>query len=322
MKNLRILLIGIGLLLLAACQPANLILACDKAQFIDHVILDVPVEQGGTLMPGVHFTKAWLVKNEGSCDWSLDYSLVQVGGPDMGEDAVVPLHDPVAAGETAEIAIRLTAPAEPGSYSAEWMLQNADGEQFGTGPNGDRPLSFEFVIPELPAGVVYDFTQMVCLARWDSDRASFLPCEGVDDEQGLQDGYVRVNSDPALEGSTRDNPPVIEVKPNNQASGSIAGFFPPITIQEGDRFAATIGCMDANPGCSVLFRLEAQFLDGGREVIAEWAEVSDEAPTDVSVDLSDLADQEVTLILVVQENGGRSLEAKAFWLDARVEHGR
>lgn len=306
-------------LLLAACQPANLAQSCDDAQFIDHVILDVPLEQGGVLMPGVHFTKAWQVKNEGSCDWSLDYSLVQVSGPDMGEDAVVPLHDPVAAGVTAEIAVRLTAPSEPGTYIAEWMLQNADGEQFGTGPNGDRPLSFEFVIPQLPAGVIYDFAQMVCLARWDSDRASFLPCEGSDDEQGLQDGYIRLNTNPALEGSTRDNPPVIEVKPNNQSGGSIAGFFPPITIQEGDRFAATIGCMDANPGCAVLFRLEAYFFSGGSEVIAEWAEVSDEAATDVSVDLSDLAGQEVTLVLVVQENGGRSLEAKAFWLDARVE---
>lgn len=310
---------ALAILLLAACQPANLAQACDDAQFIDHLILDVPVEQGGALMPGVHFTKAWEVKNEGTCDWSLDYSLVQVSGPDLGEDVLVPLHDPVAAGDTATIAVRLTAPAQPGTYRAEWMLQNAAGEQFGTGPQGDRPLSLEFTIPQLPAGVVYDFTQMTCLAIWDSARASFLPCEGSDDEQGLQSGYVRVNTNPALEGSTRDNPPVIEVKPNNGANGTISGWFPPITIQEGDHFAATIGCMDQNPGCAVLFRLEAHFFDSEPEVIAEWTEVSDEIPTDVSVDLSDLAGREVTLVLVVKENGGRSLEAKAFWLDARVE---
>lgn len=322
MKISAQLTLALVTLLLAACQPANLAQACDDAQFIDHVILDVPVEQGGVLMPGVHFTKAWQVKNEGSCDWSLDYSLIQISGPDMGEDSIVALHDAVAAGDTATIAVRLTAPAEPGTYTAEWMLQNADGEQFGTGPNGDRPLSLEFVIPQLPNGVVYNFAQIVCLAVWNSDRVRFLPCEGVDDEQGLQDGYVRVNTNPALEGSTRDNPPVIEVKPSNGANGTISGWFPPITIQEGDQFAATIGCMDQNPGCAVLFRLEAHFFDGEPEVIAEWEEVSDETPTDVSVDLSDLVGQEVTLVLVVQENGGRSLEAKAFWLDARIEMAR
>jgi hypothetical protein len=322
MKNPQTLILAACLLFLAACKPANITLACDKAQFIDHVIVDVPLEQGGALMPGTHFTKAWEVTNAGRCDWNLDYALVQVSGPDLGVDKTVTLADPVPAGESSQLSLRLTAPAEPGAYTAEWMLQNADGQQFGTGPDGDRPLTLEFVVPQLANGVIYDFTQSVCLARWDTKRATFLPCDGQDDDQGLQDGYVRVNESPALEGSTRDNSPVIEVKPNNQKGGWIAGFFPPITIHQGDHFAATIGCMDANPGCSVLFELDYQLADGTRAELAEWEQVSDETTADVSVDLSDLAGQEVTLILMVRENGGKSLEARAFWLDARLEQGR
>lgn len=310
-------------LLLAACQTASEAPAsvCDAAQLIDHIILDVPVEQGTTVMPGTHFTKAWQVLNEGECDWSADYSLVQVSGPELGAEAVTPLAA-VASGEEATLAVRLTAPSQPGDYAAEWMLQNAAGQQFGTGPEGDRPLSLEFSVAELPAGVRYDFTQSVCLARWDSDRATFLPCEGSDDEAGLQDGFVRVNADPALEGQTRNNPPVIEVKPNNQSGGWISGTFPPITIAEGDRFTATIGCMDQMAGCAVTYWLQALLPDGEVQTIAEWQEVADDISHEVSADLSAYAGQEVSLVLVVLENGGRSLEARAFWLNAVIHSGQ
>jgi hypothetical protein len=202
------------------------------------------------------------------------------------------------------------------------MLQNAAGQQFGTGPEGDRPLSLEFSVAELPAGVRYDFTQSVCLARWDSDRATFLPCEGSDDEAGLQDGFVRMNADPALEGQTRNNPPVIEVKPNNQIGGWISGTFPPITIADGDRFTATIGCMDQMPGCAVTYWLQALLPDGEVQTIAEWQEVADDISHEVSADLSAYAGQEVSLVLVVLENGSRSLEARAFWLNAVIHSGQ
>lgn len=312
----RLILLAIPWLLVA-CQAAAEapVSACDAAQLVDHIILDAPVEQGTTVMPGTHFTKAWQVLNEGTCDWSADYSLVQVSGPDLGAEPATPLAGAVASGEETTLAVRLTAPSQPGDYTVEWMLRNAAGEQFGTGPQGDRPLSLEFSVAALPAGVRYDFTQAVCLARWDSDRATFLPCEGSDDEAGLQDGYVRVNTDPALEGQTRNNPPVIEVKPNNQSGGWISGIFPPITIAAGDRFSATIGCMDQMPRCAVAYWLQALLPDGSVETIEEWYEEADDVSHEVSADLSAYAGREVSLVLVVLENGGRSLEARAFWLN-------
>lgn len=319
MKKSFFLIVFFGFLL-AACSPAPTSAACDSAQFVDHVILDVPVQEGTTVMPGTSFTKTWEVMNDGRCEWTTDYALVHTGGDPMGvADVVIDLPSAVASGQTIDISVPMTAPFASGSYTSEWMLRNADGDAFGVGPEGDRPLTVELVIPVLPAGVVYDFTQVVCLAQWHSDRATFLPCEGVDDEDGLMNGYVRLNTDPALEGSSRDNPPVIEMKPNNQQGGWLAGFFPPITVHEGDHFAATVGCLDGFPDCSVLFRLDYELEDGTHLTLAELPQVFDDVPGEFDVDLSSLAGQNVTLVLVVLENGGASREARGYWQDARLE---
>ncbi|MCL5428890.1 MAG: NBR1-Ig-like domain-containing protein [Chloroflexi bacterium] len=318
MKKPILLIASLGLLL-SACSAAPANAVCDNAQFVDHVILDVPVQQGATVMPGTLFTKTWQVLNNGQCEWTGDYALVQSGGEAMSAIEEVALPGVVASGETVDISVPMTAPSIAGSYTSEWMLRNAEGKLFGVGPEGERPLTVELVVPELPEGVVYDFNQVICLAQWHSNRAQFLSCEGVDDEEGLLDGYVRLNTDPALEGSTRGNPPVIEMKPNNQQGGWLAGFFPPITIQEGYHFLATVGCMDGEPDCSVLFRLDYELEDGTHATLIESPQVFDDIPGEIDVDLSSLAGQNVTLVLVVLENGGASREARGYWMDARLE---
>lgn len=307
--------------LFAACSAAPVSSTCDSAQFIDHVILDVPVQEGTVVMPGTLFTKTWQVLNDGQCDWTMEYALVHTAGDPMGAaDVAIDLPAAVPSGQTVDLSIPMVAPDEPGTYTSEWMLQNANGELFGFGPENDRPLTVELVVPELPAGVVYDFNQVVCLAQWHSNRATFLSCDGVDDEDGVLNGYVRLNTDPALEGSSRGNPPAIEMKPNNQQGGWLAGFFPPVTIHEGDHFLATVGCMEGFPDCSVLFRLDYELEDGTHGTLAELPQVFDDVPGEFDVDLSSLSGQGVTLVLVVLENDGVSREARGYWLNARVEN--
>lgn len=305
-------------LALAACSAVAPTAACDQASFIEHVILDVPVQEGTEVMPGTHFTKTWLVTNSGTCEWVEGYALVHSGGEPFGAAGEQAL-PPVAAGETVEISLRLTAPDRAGEYAGEWMLRNPAGALFGVGPDGDQPLEAALQVADLPAGVVYDFISVACLTRWDSARATFLPCEGEDDETGIFQGYLRVNPDPALEGSTLNNPAVLEMKPNNGSNGFIMGAFPPITIAEGDHFVATVGCMDLNPGCDVLFSVQAQLPNGSQQTLVEWVEEFDEISHEIRADLSDLAGQEVSLVLMLRENGGRSVEAKGFWLNPRIE---
>jgi hypothetical protein len=321
MSKQLIVLVYISLLL-AACSAAPTSFACDSAQFVDHVIVDVPVQNGSTVMPGTHFTKTWQILNDGRCEWTADYALVLNSSDGLGAEEVIFLPGAVAPGATIDISVPMTAPQEPGTYTSEWILRNADGDLFGVGPEGDRPLSIEVEVPLLGEGVIYDFNQVVCLAQWHSDRTTFLPCDGIDDENGLLEGYVRLNSGPALEGSTRGNPPAIEMKPNNQQGGWLAGFFPPITLEEGDRFYATVGCLDGFPDCSVMFRLDYELADGTHETLAELPEVFDDVAGEFDVDLSSLAGQDATLVLVVLENGGASLEARGYWLNARVEETR
>lgn len=319
----QVLLLAFFGFLLAACGSAAATAECDSAQFVDHVILDVPVQDGTEVMPGTLFTKTWELMNDGRCEWTMDYAFVQTGGNPLGApDVVMNLPNLVPSGQVVDISVPMVTPTEPGTYRSEWMMRNAQGETFGVGPQGDRPLSIELVVPELPEGVIYDFNQVVCLAQWHSDRATFLPCDGVDDEEGVLNGFVRLNTDPALEGSTRANPAVIEMKPNNQQGGWLAGFFPPITIQEGDHFLATVGCMDGYPNCSVLFQFDYELADGTHQTLAENAQVFDDVPGVMDVDLSSLAGQNVTLVLVVRENGGASREAHGYWENARIEGSR
>lgn len=316
MKHL-VPLIAISLAL-AACSAAAPVAACDQAEFIEHVILDVPVQDGTEVMPGTHFTKTWLVTNRGTCDWGDGYALVHSGGETFGaiEEQALPY---VPAGEIVEISLRMTAPDRAGEYAGEWLLRNPAGARFGVGTDGSQPLEAALQVADLPAGVVYDFISMACLTRWDSARATFLPCEGEDDETGAFEGYVRVNGNPSLEGSTRENPPVLEMKPDNQTNGFIFGAFPAITLAEGDRFVATVGCLDGNPGCKLNFIVKAQLADGSELPLLEWAEEYDELSHEIAVDLSDLAGQEVSLVLMLRDNDGRSLEAKGFWLNPRIE---
>ncbi|MEX2160841.1 MAG: NBR1-Ig-like domain-containing protein [Anaerolineales bacterium] len=293
-------------LLLAACASAQPAPVCDKALFVDHVILDVPVQEGTTVMPGTVFTKTWEVRNDGTCDWTGEYALVHTGGEAMAADEEIAL-PPVASGEVVDLSVRMTAPGDAGSYESEWMLRNAAGELFGVGPQGDRPLTAELVVPELPSGVVYDFTQVLCLARWDSGRAEFLPCDGEDDEQGGLDGYVRV----APNGT-------IEVKPNNQQGGWIAGYFPPTVIQDGDRFRATVGCVDEDASCNISFTVRV-LIGGDQLILGEAQAVAGDEVAEIDIDLSALAGKEVTVILYMEENGGRSLEAVGYWRNPTIE---
>lgn len=309
----KALTLALLLFLLAACTPASEASPCYKAEFIDHVTLDVPVQSGTTVMPGTHFTKTWEVMNSGTCEWNESFVLVHTGGDPMGaEDLVLPS---VPAGRTVDLSLRLSAPSQPGTYTGAWMLRAGTGELFGIGPAGDRPLTADLVVPDLPAGVAYDFAQVLCLARWDSGRATFLPCEGDADEQGVLDGFVRL----APNGT-------IEVKPNNQVNGWIAGYFPPITVQNGDHFRATVGCVDENPDCDIAFMLKLNTDGTDRPAVEEGALgnpylLAGGQIIEIDIDLSIWQGKQVTLILYMYENGtGRTLDAIGYWRAARIEN--
>lgn len=310
------------MLLLGACSASvgSLQRECNQASFVDHVILDVPVEEGTLLMPGMAFTKSWRLLNSGNCDWGNDYALVFQSGDLTAEQSEIAFTGSTAPGESLDISVAMQAPQIPASYSGEWKIRTGDGQIFGVGADGDAPLRVNFEVAELPEAVRYEFDQVHCLAQWHSGAASFLPCEGLGDESDLRQGYVRLNLDPALEGSSANNGAVLEVKGNNQQGGWIAGFFPGIVIEAGDHFTATIGCIDLQEGCAVVFHFEIEVDGGGLQRLASWTEIYDDQVHEVDVDLSEFAGSRVNFVLRVEEEGsGRSMESIAFWQKPQIE---
>jgi|GEM_PF-1966615 len=108
----------------------------DKASFVE----DVTVPDGATFGAGEKIVKIWRLRNDGTCPWTTEYELVFVDGDPMGAASPSRLTQEVKPGETADLAINLTAPNTPGSYQALWQLRTPQGRIFGIGKGGDQPF--------------------------------------------------------------------------------------------------------------------------------------------------------------------------------------
>ncbi|HET6597575.1 MAG TPA: NBR1-Ig-like domain-containing protein [Anaerolineales bacterium] len=98
-------------------------------------VADVTYPDNSTIKPGTDFEKIWRIQNTGTCPWDEGYTLAFVSG----DQALDPTSfeftrsaDFVAAGETADIGVDLTAPLAEGTYFAQWRMQSDSGVFFGT----------------------------------------------------------------------------------------------------------------------------------------------------------------------------------------------
>ena len=108
---------------------------CNMAGFVS----DVTIPDGTQMDPGESFDKTWELRNDGTCTWTEDYSLVFYSGSQMDGPSSQALMDDgvtVAPGESIEITIDQTAPTSAGTYYGYWILQNASGVNFGIGTGG------------------------------------------------------------------------------------------------------------------------------------------------------------------------------------------
>ena len=87
------------------------------------------------MKPGEDFVKTWQIRNTGTCTWDEGYVLVFIGG----DRAIDPVDyefkrasDFVAAGESVQLSVPLTAPLTPGKYQGTWRMQSDSGYYFGT----------------------------------------------------------------------------------------------------------------------------------------------------------------------------------------------
>ena len=118
----------------------------NRAEFVKALnILD-----NTALAAGQSFAKIWRIKNTGTCAWSSDYALAFYSGEQMGGQPSVPLPAVVHPGDTVDLRVDLIAPLTQTSYTGNWILQDAGGNNFGVGEMGDQSISVTILVKPTP----------------------------------------------------------------------------------------------------------------------------------------------------------------------------
>ena len=300
--------------------------SCDKAQFV----ADVTVPDRTLMAPGQKFTKTWSLRNIGTCAWTKSYQIVFFSGEQMGGPVALNFAEDVPVGRTANFSVELTAPSTAGSYRGYWMFKNPSGQLFGFGTPPNRAWWVDIRVSGTPVtsvtpggptaapgtGVAYDFAGNACQATWYS-RAGQLPCPGT---EGAANGFVLQVSNPKLEtGATDPRPGLLTFPsaPQGGQDGYIQGFYPAWTVQNGDRFRATVNCEGGATLCYVAFRLDYEVGGTIRTFWGEWGERYEPRFYNVDINLSSLAGQNVKFILTVLSKGTNNGD-RALWVGPHI----
>lgn len=289
--------------------PTPTPIPCNWAKFIT----DVTVKDGTVFPPNAMFTKTWRLENVGSCSWTRDYKLVFDRGARMGGPKAVQIGKIVDPGETVDLSVDLISPLEPGDYRGYWKLSTPGGTEFGIGAGADNPFWVEISVLESDK-YVYDFALSYCLADW-SSGAGKLPCPG---EPGDKSGFTFLVNNPVVEIGRLENEPALWTVPEQIEDGLIHGEYPTLMVEDGYRFKSVIGCLDDSRKCDVIFQLNYRLADQDYQTLYQFREVYDGELTNIDLDLSSLAGQEVNFILTVLANGS-PVGDNAFWLLPRIE---
>jgi len=273
---------------------------------------DVTYPDGTKVIGGTSFVKTWRLKNDGSCTWTKAYDMAFVDGDRMGAPNYVDFPKEVKPGESIDLSVTLVAPGTPGKYTGYFMLVDQNGKRFG--PKADGTGSFWVSIESIRGtGVVFNFAAEACRATWTSAGSSeLLKCPGKTSE--IASGYVIPQANPIREDSGKENEPGLITRPDNTGSGFITGEYPEITIQNGDKFKATIQCEGGMNNCDIYFTLKARAGSEPEVELGTWHEVFDNNWNRVTVDLSAFAGQKVTFYLTVR-NGATASDNSGLWLN-------
>ncbi|GAB4579581.1 MAG: hypothetical protein Fur0022_23190 [Anaerolineales bacterium] len=289
--------------------PTPTPLPCHLAQFVS----DITVADGTPFTPGSTFVKTWRLKNIGSCAWTTDYDLFFISGDKMNGATMVALPKKVNPGETVDVSVQLTAPANAGTYLGNWQLRTPSGQTFGIGASGTSSFWVKIVVVVVDYDEPYNFLVQACRATWISN-AGTLPCPGQPTDSK---GFVQILTSPVRENGKTDNESALWVHPQFITNGFIQAEYPDIQIYPGDKFVSQVGCLYNHKDCRVIFTLSYRDANGTVKTLATWAEAYEGLDVPVSVDLSTLAGQNINLILRV-DAWGNAGDDHAYWLNPHL----
>jgi hypothetical protein len=281
--------------------------ACtDRAQFV----ADVTVPDGTRYDPGAAFKKTWRLRNVGTCTWTTSYTMVFDTGAQMGSTTSVNLTN-TAPGQTVDVSVDMTAPNAAGHYIGYWKFKNASGTLFGIGVNANRSwwVEINVVGGSAPGGVAYEFASEsnAKSATW-SSGAGGLTFPGTDNDAK---GFALRQAQPKFESGVTASQAGLLVSPQQITNGYIQAVYPEFTVQNGDRFQATVGCEANATSCYVAYRLDYQV---GNTIRTFWTfrEKFEGWTYNANLNLSPLAGQSVRFILYVSA-WGSPVGDRAIW---------
>jgi hypothetical protein len=194
------------------------------------------------------------------------------------------------------------------------MLKNASGALFGIGANANKPFWVEIKVSGTGSGsTAYDFVANYCSAQW-LTGSGLRPCPSAQDDAN---GYVLKQDNPLPETGVTSNTPGILVSPQDIYNGYIQGVYPAFTVQNGDRFQATLGCQSGRPNCYVTYRLDYRIGSGPVRTFWTFRERYEGQMYAADLNLSSLAGQNVEFILTV-DTFGSSADDDVYWIGARI----
>jgi len=287
---------------------------CNAAKYI----ADVTIPDWSTLYGGEAFVKTWQVKNVGTCSWTKDYHIYFADGKKLDAPSSVAFPKTVNPGETVNLSVPMVAPSEKGSYTGSWLLEAANGVDFGVGYDFSVPLTVNIKVEVLPAAkdpdTRYDMVKEMCSASWRTNAGDIgCPSAKIDTDKGS----ITRSYSPVIAGGYKDDEGALYTVPAKGGDGMIQGKFPKIKIKAGDRFRALLICADQAKKCSVTYEVLYD-VSGSEEggSLGTW-NIDYSNSKQVDIDLGSLADKEVYLLLKVISKGD-STDDVALWMAPRV----
>lgn len=283
----------------------QLFLPCNLGEFVYHVNYppDTPV------YPHESFTKTWQVRNGGTCTWNTSYDLVFDRGDQMDAKRRIALNSTVPPNSFANLSIDFQAPLEPGVAKGFWLLRSNEGEVFGMGVSRDQPLEVRVQVREPNPEAAYDMANGACTASW-LGRTGLLPCQGDPNAVG---GSIVLLEAPVLEGDRLEDQTTLWTRPGTLSGATITGYYPGYVVQPGDHFLADVGCLAGNELCDIVFTVSYRGTDDREQILGSFEEDYDGNITRIDIDLTDLAGQEIGMVLRTRAFSQQT-QGNGFWL--------
>lgn len=95
---------------------------CYRAELVEETVPD-----GTTIPAGQWFSKIWVVRNTGVCEWTKNFRWVLVDGEDFSAETNLPLNQTVLPGEEIRILMELKAPLITGNFRGTYQILTEDG---------------------------------------------------------------------------------------------------------------------------------------------------------------------------------------------------